>query len=241
MRVRMVLPAHRAGTPVPVRTVEYAPGRLADVFGDAGQPTVLLWHGMQSDARAAVRPLAELLAGHGVTVIAPDWNSHADDGGRADLLRSVAFTRERAAGPIVLVGWSLGGAAAAGLTVDAPRNDVQISHTVCLAGAFMADDPISGEAVTDLLSTAQAGTPFTLLHGMADDVVPISASEKFAEALQHAGWPVDLIALAADHGSIAGADYDVAADRYVPGESDAARQVAQEVAGRIAMLAGSAN
>lgn len=226
-----------AGTPVTVRTVEYAPGRLADVFGDAAQPTILMWHGMQSDARAAVRPLAERLAGHGATVIAPDWNSHAEDGGRADLLGSVDFARDRAAGAIVLVGWSLGGAAAAGLTLDAQRHNVVIAHTVCLAGAFMADDPISGRPLTELLSAAETGAPFTLLHGLADDVVPVSASTEFAAALVNVSWPVNLVTLAADHGSIAGADYDAAGDRYVPGESDEARRAAREVAERIAELA----
>jgi len=44
----------------------------------------------------------------------------ADDGGRADLLDSVHFARERVDHPdsLVLVGWSMGGLAAAGLTVD---------------------------------------------------------------------------------------------------------------------------
>jgi hypothetical protein len=48
-----------------METVEYATGRLADVFGEPSQQTVLLWHGQQPDARAAVRPLAALLAGRG--------------------------------------------------------------------------------------------------------------------------------------------------------------------------------
>lgn len=222
---------------MPVQTVEYAPGRLADVFGDAAQPTVLIWHGMQSDARAAVRPLAEMLAAHGVAVIAPDWNSHAADGGRADLLRSVAFTRERATGAIVLVGWSLGGAAAAGLTLDAQRHNVVIAHTVCLAGAFMANDPISGRSFTELVAAGERAAPFTLLHGLADDVVPGRVSTDFAAVLKHAGCPVELVTLAADHGSIAGADYDAAADRYVAGESDEAQRVARDVAERIAVLA----
>lgn len=220
-----------------VQTLEYAPGRSADVFGDQAQPTILLWHGMQSDARAALRPLAQRLADRGAAVVAADWNSHADDGGRADLLRSVGFTRERSTGAIVIVGWSMGGAAAAGLTLDAQRHNVAIAHTVCLAGAFMANDPISGRPVTDLLSAAQVSSPFTLLHGLADDVVPPSASEKFAAALQRAGRPVELVTLTADHGTIAGADYDAAADRYVPGESDDAQRVAREVAERIAVLA----
>lgn len=60
---------------------------------------------MQTDARAAVRPLAGLLAGHDAAVVAPDWNSHADDGGRADLLGSLDYTRRHANNAdIVLVG-----------------------------------------------------------------------------------------------------------------------------------------
>lgn len=68
-----------------METVEYAAGRLATVFGGPAQPTVLIWHGKQPNASAVVRPLAELVARHGVGVVVPDWNSHADDGGRADL------------------------------------------------------------------------------------------------------------------------------------------------------------
>jgi len=213
--------------------VEYAPGRLADVYGDPTQPTVLLWHGMQTDARAAFRPLAGILAGRGAAVVAPDWNSHADDGGRADLLRSLDFARDFAGegNAIVLVGWSMGGAAAAALTLS---GDADLAHTVCLAGAFMVPDPIFGRRVTDELPSQRIGTPFTLLHGLADPVVPAAASREFAEGLRRAGWPVELAELAADHGSIAGADYDAVADRYEPGKSEEALRVAGEVAARIA-------
>lgn len=219
-----------------VDTVEYAPGRSADVFGEATQPMVLLWHGMQTNARAAVRPLAGILADRGLAVVAPDWNSHADDGGRADLLASAEFARERADDPegVVVVGWSLGGAAAAGLTINAERFGLAVRHTVCLAGAFMAPDPIAGRVVTDGLSADHVGAPFTLLHGLHDDVVPVTASREFAASLGQVGWPVDVAELAADHGSIAGADYDDVADRYVPGTSEQALRVAGEVAARIA-------
>lgn len=218
-----------------METVEYAPGRAADVFGESTQPVVLLWHGMQTDARAAVRPLAGMLAGHGAAVVAPDWNSHSDDGGRTDLLRSLDFARDLAGGrSIVLVGWSMGGAAAAGVTLDAARFDAALAHTVCLAGAFMVPDPLSGRPLADLLSDGRPGAPFTLLHGLADDVVPASATRAFAGDLERAGWPVELVELAADHGSIAGADYDAAADRYEPGTSEEAHRVATEVAARIA-------
>jgi dienelactone hydrolase len=207
---------------------------LADVFGDSTRPAILLWHGMQTDARAAVGPLAGMLAGHGAAVVAPDWNSHADDGGRADLLRSLDFTRNLADDALVLVGWSLGGCAAAGLTLDAARYDVDLAHTVCLAGAFMVPDPISGRMPTDMLSADRARSPFTLLHGLADGAVPVTASRAFAAGLQQAGWPVALVELAADHGSIAGADYDPVADRYEPAQSGRALAVGGEVAARIA-------
>lgn len=224
------------GTPLPVRTAEYAPGRLADVFGEPAQPLVLIWHGMQTDARHAVRPLAELIAGHGAAVVAPDWNSHAEDGGRADLLRSLDFARAHGddADGIVVVGWSLGGAAAAGLALNAASRDVPVAHTVCLAGAFMAPDPLTGRKLTDELPSDHIGAPFTLLHGLSDDAVPVTASREFAAALRQLSWPVDLVELAADHGSIAGAEYDAAADRYEPGHGEQTRRVAADVAARIA-------
>jgi len=70
---------------------------------------------------------------HGAEVLAPDWNSHAADGGRGDLLASLRLAREFADHPngMVLVGWSLGGVAAAALTLEAARFDVQLAHTVC--------------------------------------------------------------------------------------------------------------
>lgn len=219
-----------------MQTVEYAPGRLVDVFGDAAQPTVLMWHGAQTDARMTMRPLAEAVASRGISVLVPDWNSHADDRGRDDLLRSVHYVRECAHDPdgLILVGWSLGAVAAAGLTIHRRRFDVHIAHTVCLAGAFIAADPITG---THLPAELPADAcPFTLLHGNRDDVVPIAASRTFAAALERARWPVELVELATDHGAIAGATYDPTADRYSAADDAATLSVAAEVAGRIAAV-----
>jgi dipeptidyl aminopeptidase/acylaminoacyl peptidase len=225
-----------------METVEYAPGRLADVLGGPAQRTILFWHGQQTDARATVGPLAELLAGHGWGVVVPDWNSHADDGGRADLLRSVRFARERVDDPdsLVLVGWSMGGVAAAGLTIQARRLGVGFAHTVCLAGAFMVADPIFGRVpATQLKRGAQPG-PFTLLHGLSDDVIPVAVTRDFASALRQNGWPVQVAELPADHGSIAGAIYDTVADRYSASDDPKTMAVAANVAARIAALAGGA-
>lgn len=224
-----------------METVEFAPGRNADLYGEPSRPTVLLWHGMQTDARASVGVLAELIAGHGLHVVASDWNSHADDRGRSDLLASLDFARGSGSDPLVLVGWSMGGLAAADLTVHAHRLEIDLTHTVCLAGAFMAAGPISGLHVTDSLSTEEIGTPFTLLHGAADDVVPPSASMEFGEALRAADWPVEVAMLDADHASIAGAALDPTADRYAPATDGATREVAAGVAERIAAAIGVRN
>jgi dienelactone hydrolase len=219
-----------------METVEYAAGRLADVFGEPSQPTVLLWHGQQPDARSSVRRLAELIAGHGLGVIAPDWDSYADDGGRADLLDSVHFARERVDDPdgLVLVGWSMGGVAAAGLTIQAQQFGVQFAHTVCLAGAFMVPDPISGRVPANQLHGVGAGSPFTLLNGVSDRVIPVAVAHEFAAALRNNDWPVEVVELPADHGSIAGAAYDAAAGRYSAATDSKTLAVAADVAARIA-------
>ena len=102
-------------------TVEYSPGRSADVYGDAAQPTVLMWHGAQTDSRAAMRPLAERVHGHGLAVVLADWDSHADDAGRADLVASARFAHQRAGGAsLTVVGWSMGGTCAVDLAVMHP-------------------------------------------------------------------------------------------------------------------------
>ncbi|HXO81115.1 MAG TPA: esterase [Mycobacterium sp.] len=219
-----------------METVEYAAGRLADVFGEPSQPTVLLWHGQQPDARSSVRPLAELIAGHGLGVIAPDWDSSAHDGGRADLLDSVHFARERVDHPdsLVLAGWSMGGLAAAALTVQAQRLGVAFGHTVCLAGAFMVPDPIFNELPATRVNDGAPRSPFTLLHGVADRVVPLSVADDFAAALRQHDWPVQVVELPADHGSIAGAVYDARAGRYRAAIDAKTLAVAADVAARIA-------
>jgi len=225
-----------------LETVEYAPGRLVDLFGDPGQTTVLMWHGQQTNARAAMRPLADLVARNRLHVVVPDWNSHAEDGGRSDLLQSLQFARDRAAEPdqLVLVGWSMGAVAAAASTIHARDLGIRLAHTVCLAGAFMVPDPIFGKDLDPTLQGNSDRPPFTLLHGVDDDVVPVAASRAFASLLEQHQWPVEAVELSADHGSIAGATYDPAADRYSAAQDPRTLAVATDVAGRIATAAGRA-
>ncbi|MCV7424692.1 esterase [Mycobacterium yunnanensis] len=222
-----------------METIDYAPGRAADVYGSPDDPAVLLWHGMQTDSKGALTPLAALIAGHRLAVVVPNWNSHAADGGRADLLASAAFARGNAvnAGNLVVVGWSMGGLAAAGATMNPEVAGMRFAHTICLAGAFTATDPISGGRLEEQPSVAPTGA-FTLLHGLHDDVVPITVSTTFANHLGDHGWPAEVVELDADHGSIAGAAYDAEGDRYVPSDDPRTVDVAREVAERIAVAAG---
>lgn len=177
-----------------------------------------------------------MLSDHGLGVVAPDWNSYTDDGGRADLLSSVQFTRERVDDPdgLVLVGWSMGGVAAAGLTIRAQRLGVAFAHTVCLAGAFMVADPISGSLPATQLHGEATRSPFTLLAGVADRVIPVAAAHDFAGALRRNDWPVEVVELPADHGSIAGATYDAGVGRYCAATDSTTLAVAADVAARIA-------
>ncbi|MGV0645310.1 alpha/beta hydrolase family protein [Mycolicibacterium sp. XJ879] len=217
-----------------METAEYAPGRQVDLWGEQAQRTVLMWHGAQTDARETMRPLAQRVADRGFAVVVPDWNSQTDDRGRADLLGSLEFARGRCADPdaLVLVGWSLGGLAAAGATIHAGALGVRFTRTVCLAGAFVVADPISGEALpTDL--SGYNPSPITLLHGIGDHIVPVTVSRDFAETLRTNEWPVELVELDTDHAAIAGAAHDALADRYIPAENPQALAVADDVAARI--------
>lgn len=218
-----------------METVEYAPGRLADLYGDGARRTVLMWHGAQTDARASMAPLAERVAAKGSAVVVADWDSNADDRGREDLLSSLRFARERSNDPdaLTLVGWSLGGLAAAGATIAADRLGVRFAHTVCLAGAFVVPDPVSGAPLPADLAEHRDRAPFTLLHGIADDVVPVSVSREFALRLQQNAWPVTTVELDTDHAAIAGATYDAVARRYDPADDPQTLAVADEVAAQI--------
>jgi dienelactone hydrolase len=222
-----------------VETVEYAPGRLADLHPGAGTGHVLIWHGRGPNERGALAMLAGLVAERGPTVVVPDWSSEAEDGGRSDLLQSLRFTREAIeasggdADSLVLVGWSLGGTAAAGLTIHARRLGVGVARTVCLAGGFVAPDPISGEVLAGSIPMIDATTPFTLIHGVADDTAPVSMSRAFAQALERSQWPVELIELPTDHWGIVGTTYDEASDTCSPATEEMTLAMVAEVAGHI--------
>ncbi|MDQ6848991.1 MAG: hypothetical protein M3070_03220 [Actinomycetota bacterium] len=67
---------------------------------------------------------------------------------------------------LVLAGWSLGGTAAAGVTLcpDAVGGWRPV-RTVCLAGSFVRPDPITGAVPVEAVLSPPARTPpFALVH-----------------------------------------------------------------------------
>ncbi len=184
--------------------VEYAPGRAASVVGSG--PTVLLWHGRGPNERLALARLAEEIAGHGRRVVVPDWDSTADDGGRADLLTSLRFARESAdhdPDEVTLVGWSLGGVAAASLTLHQRRLGITLARTVCVAaGSFDRVDPISGSLLGDAPPRVERSTTIAFVHGLLDDFVLTDEVRRTHAQWNDAGWPTTLDELAADHFTI---------------------------------------
>ncbi|HEX8005742.1 MAG TPA: hypothetical protein VF482_04855 [Trebonia sp.] len=78
------------------RGIAYGHGQALDVYtplDTADAPVVLLWHGLGANERDVLEPLARTTAALGVTVFVPDWQSGTADGGRAQLLASLSFTR----------------------------------------------------------------------------------------------------------------------------------------------------
>ena len=228
-----------------METLEYAPGRPADLHAGTGAGHVLLWHGRGPNERGVLSTLARLIAERGPTVVVPDWSSESDDGGRADLLRSLRFARELVEADgldpdsLDLVGWSLGGTAAAGLTINARRLGVGVARTVCLAGGFVAPDPISGQVLTGDLLTSPSSSPFTLIHGIADDVAPVAMSRAFAQVLEQSQWPVELVELPTDHFGIVGTAYEAATDTCQPATDEKTLAVVAEVSDRITSPPGT--
>jgi predicted esterase len=218
---------------------DYGLGKLADVYWperDTPAPLVLLWHGVGVNERDVLEPLATAVSRLGVAVVVPDWESEAADGGRAQLLASVEFTRalaaERAAqltigsgGEFVLAGWSRGGKMATSLVLNqVSAGNWRPSAVVCLASGLLrgpAMSPIGNGPIADLTGAAGAAAkanpvPFHLVHGTRDPVVDIQQSRDFAAAAGRLGWPADLAETDTDHAGIVMTEYDERTRRCRP-------------------------
>jgi acetyl esterase/lipase len=233
------------------REVAYGHGQALDIYRPlrtADAPVVLLWHGVGGNERDVLEPLAQTAATLGVTVFVPDWQARTPDGGRAQLLASLSFTRRQVAasggdeGAIVLAGWSRGGKAAAGLALNpAAVNGWQPSAVVCLASGHNNPAPTTGNSVlADLESTTADPVPFWLVHGTKDAVVDVSQSREFAARLARRGWPVQLTEVPTDHAGVVMTYYDPDTQRCRPATSGDALEAGRLSARVIAAAASGA-
>ena len=224
------------------RGVDYGLGKLADVYWperDAPAPLVLLWHGIGVDERDVLEPLATAVSRLGAAVVVPDWESEAHDGGQAQLLASVVFTRALARtrpvqlatgsdSEFVLAGWSRGGKMAASLVLNpVTTGGWRPSAVVWLASGFAkgpAMSPVGNAPMADLTGAADASAsaargkrvPFHLVHGTRDTIVNIQQSRDFAVAASTHGSPVDLAEPDTDHAGIIMTEWDESARRCRP-------------------------
>ncbi|KRC65328.1 hypothetical protein ASE12_11475 [Aeromicrobium sp. Root236] len=223
-------------------TEEYAPGRLADVHGDGAVGVVLLWHGRGADSRTVVADLADEIAGHGLRVVVPDWDSSAPDGGRSDLLASLEHARglamNHALDPdrLVVAGWSLGGTAAVGLVMQAPALGVRIKATVLLSPGDgpRALDPFTGEPLPAPFPEAPHAGPVHVVSATRDVIATPDLVRGLETRLRAAGWPTTWTEVEADHGSIAMTRYDADRDRFVATDDQATLAAGRQVAGIVA-------
>lgn len=229
--------------PTPV-TEEYAPGRLVDVHDGGDRGVVLLWHGKGAESRPELAGLGAEIARHGWHVAVPDWDWSAADAGTA-LLESLAYARRVAVRigtqprDVVLVGWSLGGAAALGLVAAL---DEPVARVVLLApadgpGALV---PFTGQPLPDTFPDGAGRPALHFVSPVDDDVVRPAVVRGLAERVTAAGWSTAWTDLAADHWSVAMTVFDVEADRAVPTEDPAVLTVGRQVAAIVAGAAGSA-
>lgn len=116
---------------------------VADLYGADGRDAVVLAHGAAFD-KASWRPLATELVGRGFQVLAIDFRGYGQsqpgtkpDGLYEDVLGAVRDLRRRGAPRVLVVGASMGGAAAARAASEAAA--CEIDRLVLLAPAPVAE------------------------------------------------------------------------------------------------------
>ncbi|MFF0413748.1 alpha/beta hydrolase family protein [Kitasatospora sp. NPDC004745] len=233
-------------TSIRPEVVPYADGRLMDVHrppaGAAGPaPVVLLWHGRGADERDVLRPLAREAAALGLLVFVPDWRSDGPDGGRAELLASLACARREAAAHggdperLVLAGWSLGGREAVAVaTRPDTSGGTRPVAAVGISSSYARPSAVTGDAPLDRLAAAPSPVPVWLVHGTEDEVVGPEHTRKLAEALPAAV----LLELPTDHAGVVMTAYDAGAGRCLPTDDPGVLHAGRRTAAVLAEAAG---
>lgn len=131
------------------------------------RPFVVFSHGQESGPWGTkIRSMADAVREIGCEADSVNYQGIADPGERVDKLISYCA---QLAGPVVLVGSSMGGHVA---TAAAER--VNAVGLFVLAPAYFMPD-------FEGLTPAAPGIPISIVHGWHDDVVPVENSIRFAK------------------------------------------------------------
>jgi dienelactone hydrolase len=223
--------------------IAYGYGQMLDLVAPIGRGVtglVLLWHGRGPNERDVLEPLSRQIVRAGLAVMVPDWQSDADDGGRAHLLSSLSFARAHVhewtgTSGIVLAGWSLGASAGADITLHPECvGGWRPAGFVGIAGGYLAS-PIRQRPVLDDISADHA-VPCVIVHGTDDEGVPVERSRTAYRLLAASGWPVELREIETNHAGIVGARYDPARGRCVPSSDREPVRTTEQIARLVAAL-----
>ena len=184
--------------------LEHAPGRAVDVLGEG--PTVLMWHGGSTDIRSSMGPLAAEVAERGRRVVVPDWDPLAADRGSTDVFTSLRFARETAdhdPDELTILGWSMGGIAAASLCLNQRRLGIGFARVVLVAAApFPRVDPISGERIGPATPPVERSTSVAFVNATHDQIIDLDDARATHDQWADVGWSTTFTEIDADHFTI---------------------------------------
>jgi acetyl esterase/lipase len=174
-------------------------------------------------------PLAEALVGRGWHVWQVEYRQLPNGGGwpgtlddtvaAIEHLAVVASTREIDLGPVITVGHSAGGHLAV-WALSRPGAALPLTGAVSLAGVLdlrLGEEEAIGHgavvgflggsssdhperyAAADPISRIEVRRPVRIVHGRADDVVPMNQSDAYVAAAREAGQDVALTVVDGDH------------------------------------------
>jgi len=171
--------------------------RLCGILSAAGEPLAILCHGLCSSKESRTsRRLEEILNRNGISTFRFDFFGHGESDGRLedltiseavdDVMNAVLFLKGRGYSKVGLFGSSFGGLAT---LISASRvHDLLFLALKSPVSDFRELDPEL--AIRDSENNAyeiaeKIGCPVLIVHGDADDVVPVEQSIKLEKLIKN--------------------------------------------------------